>query len=138
MSAPDDNSFSLPPLRWGLAGLRSEAAPKLRWLWHGYLAVGAVTLLTSQWKIGKTTLLSILLARMKTGGTLAGLPVSAGRAVVISEESSEQWLLRGRRLNLDGCKEPLGRQLIHRTEVISPAGSARCARSPPPVTGLSE
>jgi hypothetical protein len=102
MSAPDNNSFSLPPLRWGLAGLRSEAAPKLRWLWHGYLAVGAVTLLTSQWKIGKTTLLSILLARMKAGGTLAGLPVKAGRAVVISEESSEQWLLRSRRLDLDG------------------------------------
>jgi AAA domain-containing protein len=101
MSTPDDHSLVLPPLRWGLAGLHSEAAPKLRWLWHGYLAVGSVTLLTSQWKIGKTTLLSILLARMKAGGTLAGLPVSAGRAVVISEESSEQWLQRGRRLDLD-------------------------------------
>jgi hypothetical protein len=42
-----------------------------------------------------------LLARMKAGGTLAGLPVTAGRAVVVSEESSEQWLLRGRRLDLD-------------------------------------
>ena len=38
---------------------------------------------------------------MKAGGTLTGLPVTAGRAVVISEESSEQWLLRGRRLDLD-------------------------------------
>jgi hypothetical protein len=29
---------------------------------------GKVTLLTSQWKAGKTTLLSVLLARLKQGG----------------------------------------------------------------------
>ena len=45
MSARDDNALSLPPLRWGLAELGNEAAPRLRWLWHGYLAAGAVTLL---------------------------------------------------------------------------------------------
>jgi hypothetical protein len=101
MTARDEAPRSVPPPRWGLAALHTEAAPELRWLWHGYLAAGAVSLLTSQWKIGKTTLLSILLARMKAGGALAGLPVSAGRAVVISEESTQQWLLRGRRLDLD-------------------------------------
>src|ERR1700719_1097923 len=57
------------------------------WLWHGYLGPGRVTLLTSQWKSGKTTLVSLLLARMQQGGQLAGLPVSAGKAFVISEES---------------------------------------------------
>ncbi|HEY7159472.1 MAG TPA: AAA family ATPase, partial [Gemmataceae bacterium] len=72
-----------------------------RWLWRGYLALGSVTLLTSRWKSGKTTLTSVLLARMKAGGALAGLPVAAGRAVVLSEEPSEQWLLRGRRLDLE-------------------------------------
>ena len=84
----------LPPLRWGLASLRAEANPEVRWLCAGYLALGSVTLLTSRWKTGKTTLISVLLARLKTGGDLAGLPVAAGRAVVLSEESSEQWLLR--------------------------------------------
>jgi AAA domain len=34
------------------------------WLWHGFLGPGKVTLLTSQWKSGKTTLVSLLLARM--------------------------------------------------------------------------
>jgi hypothetical protein len=101
MSAHDDKLLAVPPLRWGPAGLRTDAAPQLRWLWHGYLATGAVSLLTSQWKIGKTTLLSILLARMKAGGTLAGLPVTAGRAVIITEESTQQWLLRSHRLDLD-------------------------------------
>src|SRR5438309_6708988 len=61
------------------------------WLWHGYLGPGKMTLLTSQWKSGKTTLVSLLLARMAGGGALAGLPVAAGRAAVISEESPQLW-----------------------------------------------
>lgn len=101
MFAFDDSSLDVPALRWGLAGLRSESGPPLRWLWHGYLGVGVVSLLTSQWKIGKTTLLSVLLARLKTGGTLAGLPVAAGRAVVVTEESPQQWLRRSGRIDLD-------------------------------------
>lgn len=117
------HSLALPPLRWGLAGLRAQAAPRLRWLWQGYLAAGALTLLTSQWKIGKTTLLSILLARMKAGGDLAGLPITAGRAVIISEESSEQWLLRGRRLGLDDhvgwfCRPFRGRPSLQQWQAL--------------------
>jgi hypothetical protein len=64
------------------------------WLWHGYLAPGSVTLLTSPWKSGKTTLVSALLCRMATGGELAGLAVRAGKAAVVSEESVAQWRLR--------------------------------------------
>jgi hypothetical protein len=61
-----------------------------------------MTLLTSLWKAGKSTLVSVLLARMKTGGTIAGLPVSAGRAVVISEEPPEKWIERSQLVDLDG------------------------------------
>jgi AAA domain len=46
---------------WSVHGDKTPAAP-LSWLWHGYLAAGNVTLLTSQWKSGKTTLLAVLLA----------------------------------------------------------------------------
>ena len=67
-------------------------------MWHGYLAPGNLTLLTSQWKTGKTTLVATLLARLATGGTLAGLPVRPGRAVVVSEESAEHWERRDARL----------------------------------------
>ena len=56
--------------------LAAQTPPTVRWLWHGYLARGSITLLTSQWKSGKTTLLSILLGRLKTGGDLAGLRVA--------------------------------------------------------------
>src|SRR5450755_3582489 len=43
------------------ADLKPEAQPD--WLWQGYLRPGAVTLLTSLWKSGKSTLLSVLLSR---------------------------------------------------------------------------
>ncbi len=85
-----------------LAELRGAAEARPRWLWRGYLAAGDVTLLTSQWKAGKTTLLSVLLDRMGRGGELAGLGVAPGRAAVVSEEAAEKWLRRGERLDLGG------------------------------------
>jgi hypothetical protein len=69
------------------------------WLVHGYLAPGAVTLLTSQWKTGKTTWISVLLAKLRTGGQLAGLPLAAGKAVIVSEESAERWHTRAQQLD---------------------------------------
>jgi hypothetical protein len=72
---------------------------KVAWLWHGYLAAGNVTLLTSQWKSGKTTLVSVLLARMARGGTLAGLAVTPGKAVIISEECHLNWCQRNQKLH---------------------------------------
>jgi RecA-family ATPase len=68
------------------------------WLWHGFLASGHVALLTSQWKSGKTTLVSVFLARRTAGGELAGRAVTAGKTAVVSEESLRQWNLRRRKL----------------------------------------
>jgi hypothetical protein len=85
-----------------LAELKAARRDSWGWLWHGYLASGNMTLLTSLWKAGKSTLISVLLARMKTGGTIAGLPVGAGRAVVISEEPPEKWIERSQMVDLDG------------------------------------
>jgi len=70
--------------------LRGASGPKT-WLWHGYLAPGNLTLLTSLWKAGKTTLLSVLLSRLRNGGPLAGLALAPGNAVVVSEEGSALW-----------------------------------------------
>jgi hypothetical protein len=96
------------------ADLRAAHAAEASWLWQGYLARGRVTLLTSQWKAGKTTLLSLLLARLKQGGSLAGQPVSPGKAIVLSEEEPALWCQRGRTLDLDGhvcwfCRPFLGK-----------------------------
>jgi len=70
------------------------------WLWQGYLAPGKVTLLTSQWKTGKTTLLAALLKQLDQGGQLAGLDVRASQSIVMSEESPELWRERDERLEL--------------------------------------
>src|SRR4051794_41022926 len=72
------------------------------WLFHGFVARGNITLLTSQWKAGKTTLLSLLLARRNAGGLLAGLSVKPGKSVVVSEESVDMWALRSRRYDFGG------------------------------------
>src|SRR6516162_11499627 len=53
-----------------LADLKQQAPATTDWLCHGYLAAGNATLLTSQWKAGKTTLLALLLDRMSKGGEL--------------------------------------------------------------------
>jgi hypothetical protein len=79
--------------------MAAQAEPQLDWLWHGYLAGGNITLLTSQWKTGKTTLLAVLLERLHSGRELAGHAVRAGRAAVITEESPVHWRMRGRRLD---------------------------------------
>src|SRR5438552_13684812 len=97
MSASSADPVSIPAL-W-LDDLRRVAQPVTEWLWPGYLAAGNLTLLTSQWKTGKTTLLSLLLDRMKAGGSLVGLPVKPGKAVILSEEAPALWLERSHRFD---------------------------------------
>jgi hypothetical protein len=111
--APSSPSPDLPrPLF--LADLQATITTQRTWLWQGYLLSGGVTLLTSQWKAGKTTLLSLLLARLKQGGSLGGQTVRAGKALVLSEEDPDLWCQRGRSLDLNGhvcwlCRPFLGR-----------------------------
>ena len=76
----------------------ADAAP--RWLWQGYVAAGKITLLTSQWKSGKTTLMAVLLARLAQAGQLAGLATFAARVAVFSEEAADDWARRCRRLGI--------------------------------------
>jgi len=96
-----DISTSSPPVFRPLAykELHTAATTRSDWLWHGFLAPGSLTMVTSFWKAGKTTLLALLLDRLGKGGHLAGSAVSAGRAVVVSEEDPALWIQRGERLN---------------------------------------
>src|SRR5262249_50599592 len=94
---PDPHNPDVAPL-W-MADLPDAVGPDLPWLWQGYLAPRQVTLFSSQWKSGKTTLLTLLLHRMKTGQPLAGREVRGGRALVVSEESPAMWLKRGQKFD---------------------------------------
>ncbi len=82
---------------WNL-GAQRPAEPN--WIWHGYLAPGKTTLLTSLWKSGKTTLVALLLAQRRQGGTLAGRTVAPGVTAVISEEGRDLWEERCHRLGV--------------------------------------
>jgi hypothetical protein len=70
---------------------RGEEVP---WLWHGVIALGAITLLSAPEKTGKTTLLSLLLDRRRAGGQLLGRAVWPGKTLVCTEESERLWSLR--------------------------------------------
>lgn len=90
---------STPAIQEVYANEFEQPELELDWLWHGYLARGMISLLTSRAKAGKTTLLSLLLKRLETGGTLAGLPVRPARAFIASEEDRQHWRPRHVRLH---------------------------------------
>lgn len=69
------------------------------WLWRGYLARGAVTLLTGLWKAGKTTLLGHLLRDLYRGSGLVDMPLDAP-TLYVSEEPLPLWAERRDRLGL--------------------------------------
>lgn len=71
--------------------LKQISASGYEWIWRGFLARGQTTLLVSQWKTGKTTLLSVLLKKLEAGGELAGQTVSPARTLVVSEEDPTRW-----------------------------------------------
>jgi hypothetical protein len=66
------------------------------WIWEGYLARGNITLLTSRWKAGKTTLVAGLLRSLGTGGAFLGSNCTAASAIVVSEELPAHWSSRQR------------------------------------------
>src|SRR5436190_14046612 len=72
------------------------------WLLPGFVARGNMTLLTSMWKAGKTTLLAHLLARRATGQPLLGRAIAPGKSVVISEEPRALWAERCQRFAFGG------------------------------------
>src|SRR5207302_224940 len=64
------------------------------WIWEGVIAEEAVTLLSAPEKVGKTTLLSLLLDRRRAGGELLGRAVYPGKTILCSEENERLWALR--------------------------------------------
>jgi hypothetical protein len=68
--------------------------PPTGWLWNGYVARGSITLLTSLWKAGKTTLLTGLLQSLAEGRPYLGRECESARVLVVSEESRQHWRTR--------------------------------------------
>ena|SRR5437660_1193359 len=70
--------MNLEPIRGVDLLTAHERDATVSWLWEGMLAAGNVTLLTSVWKAGKSSLLALLLAGRREGGRLAR-PCDRGR-----------------------------------------------------------
>lgn len=77
----------------------AEFKDQRKWIWAGLIAPGFMTLFTSMWKSGKTTLIAHLLASRREGRPLLGRSVTAGASVVISEEPPPLWQERHAELN---------------------------------------
>jgi len=88
MSSNSNDSIGTPNVR-----IQQDQGP-IPWIWEGLIAEGAVTLLSAPEKIGKTTLLSLLLDRRREGSQLLGRTVYPGNTVVCSEEHLRLWALR--------------------------------------------
>ena len=84
------------------------------WIWDGYLARGNITLLTSLWKAGKTTLLAGLLERLGSGGSFLDHACGSARALVVSEESREHWAERRRLFPIGPHAELITRPFLTR------------------------
>jgi hypothetical protein len=80
------------------ADLLGRPPDTLEWVWPGYLARGALSLVAGQWSTGKSTLVSLLIARMARGGELAGQTVAPARVAVVGDEPLACWQDRAQRL----------------------------------------
>ncbi len=70
------------------------SGPDGDWIWDGYLAPGDVTLLTSRWKSGKTTLISGLLQCLAAGEPFLDRATRPARVFYVSEEAERYWAER--------------------------------------------
>ncbi len=77
-----------------------KADESKRWLLHGCLAPGAITLFSALWKSGKTTLLAHLLRAFEGGGEFCGFPVVPAKVLVVTEENESRWAERRDSLGL--------------------------------------
>src|SRR5262245_59970434 len=73
---------------------KSSVKSQQRWLWEGYVARRNITLMTSLWKAGKTTLMTGLMRALGSAGTLLGRPCAPAEVLVVSEEAEDHWLER--------------------------------------------
>jgi len=74
--------------------------PNADWLWHGFFAKHSVTLLSSYWKAGKTTLVAHLLKTFECGGVFCSRTVQPAKVLYVSEEPEGLWAARRDRLGI--------------------------------------
>ncbi len=87
---------------------------KADWLWTGYVARRNLTLFTSLWKNGKTTLVTGLLQRLEADSEFLGRACRAAKAMIVSEESPSTWATRLELLPVGPHAELLAQPFLRR------------------------
>jgi hypothetical protein len=77
-----------------LGAIDASTTRPVEWVWNGLLARGDITLLTSAWKSGKTTLLASLLDSLDAGRPFLGRDTVPAASVIVSEEAPVHWAER--------------------------------------------
>ena len=95
----DGRAAGASPARWTpipASALTATAAPDVPWIWRGYVAKGAISLIVGRPKVGKTSAIAALARAMGDDGPaeIAGEPVAPGRILVVSEEGTALWCQR--------------------------------------------
>lgn len=92
-AGPSETTDPARLFKW-MSELRHREAND-KWLWHGLLSRGGVTLLSALWKAGKSTLLTHL-ARAFDGrhADFLGLEIVPARVLYVTEEHEELWAER--------------------------------------------
>ncbi len=73
----------------------------IEWLWEGYIARGYITLLSSIWKAGKSTMVAYVLKHMDgQHQEFVGLRTRPAKVLVVSEEVVRHWITRRDELEL--------------------------------------
>ena len=83
------------------------------WVWDGYLAPGAITLLAGRPKVGKSTLGFGLIAALAQGQTFLDRQTNAKGVLLLSEEREGTLAEKARRWGLDGSIHLLMRHEAH-------------------------
>ena len=111
ISLPETNSEEAPQgVRFTLLDSLSEgAATEPQWLWRGFVAREATTLIGGGPKVGKSTLLFALLAAIRNGEPFLECETELDGAVLLSEERPQTIALKARSLGLSNSipAEPL-------------------------------
>lgn len=80
-----------------IAEVVASCAAEPRWIWHGYLAEGTVTLLAGRPKVGKSTLVFELMAAIGAGRPCCSRATRRSRIVILSEERASTFADKARR-----------------------------------------
>ena len=101
VSVNETNSpTTAPPQRYVLLEELSEGASEPSWLWGGFVAKEALTVIAGRPKVGKSTLLFALLAAIRWGRPFLRHETERAGAVLLTEERPQTVLMKARALGL--------------------------------------